>query len=532
MARMTGLFRSRRPVRALPWANDVSRWPLIRAPRRPDMARAEAARREYSEPWWVLAALWAAAGLFAAITVLSGVAPHDEGLVLQGARRVADGQLPYRDFWTNYGPGQFLSLGALVKVFGPSLLVWRIVRIAVVATGALLAFVLARRETSLGWGLAAWAGAAGALAFPAGAGPNATAIALGLGALALARRAPAGAGALAAGASLFRPELGLAAALGVAIAVGRGGLLRIAVGFVATGVVLWLPFFVAAPGDILGDIAGFAGVQDLQRLPFPWRFHGEPDPNKLLEFYGPAILLAGLALWALTAALRRAGPEEWAPAPLALAGAAYLLGRTDEFHLAPLAVVLPVMLAVRCAREEAWFPRALLAIALALAVAQSVERQAALIAHPVGDRSPGVAAADGVKVPAADATAIERLARYVDARVPPGDPILVAPPRFDRVRVGDPLLYVLLDRPNPTRYDVMQPGVVTTAETQREIVADLRRARPRVVVRWLAPTATRTEPNGSGTSSGVTLADAYLRAAYRPAARFGDYEVLVRDPGA
>jgi hypothetical protein len=527
MARMLGLFRSRRPVRALPWANDVSRWPLIRAPRRPDMARAEAARRDRSEPWWLLATLWALAALFAGLTVLSGAAPHDEGLILQGAQRVADGQLPYRDFWTNYGPGQFLVVGALTKVFGPSLLVWRLVRIGVVATGALLAFALARRETSLGWGLAAWAGAAGALAFPAGAGPNATAIALGLGAILLARRAPAAAGALAGAASLFRPELGVAAALGVAIAVGRGGLVRVLAGSAATAFVLWLPFFVAAPGDLLDDVVGFVGIQDLQRLPFPWDYDGEIDPNKLLEFYAPLFLLAGLALWAGDALLRRAGPEEWALAPLAVAGAAYLLARTDEFHLAPLAAVLPVMLAVRMAREEAWLPRALLGIALALAVAQGVERQAALIVHPTGDRSPDVPAADGVRFEGADAAAIERLSRYVDARVPPGEPIFVAAPRHDRVRVGDPLLYVLLDRENPTRHDVMQPGVVTTAETQREIVADLRAARPRVVVRWLAPTATRVEDNGSGRSSGVVLLDAYLRAAYRPAARFGDYEVLV-----
>src|SRR4051794_24363918 len=114
MARMLRLFRPRRPVRALPWANDVSRWPLIRAPRRPDMARAEAARRARAVPWWLLAALWAAAAAFCAATILSGAEPHDEGLILAGAQRIADGRLPYRDFWTNYGPGQFLVLGALV----------------------------------------------------------------------------------------------------------------------------------------------------------------------------------------------------------------------------------------------------------------------------------------------------------------------------------------------------------------------------------------------------------------------------------
>ena len=48
------------------------------------------------------------------------------------------------------------------------------------------------------------------------------------------------------------------------------------------------------------------------------------------------------------------------------------------------------------------------------------------------------------------------------AGCPPGRPVFVANPRHDLVRVGNPLVYVLLDRPNPTRYDVMQPGVVTT----------------------------------------------------------------------
>ena len=45
----------------------------------------------------------------------------------------------------------------------------------------------------------------------------------------------------------------------------------------------------------------------------------------------------------------------------------------------------------------------------------------------------------------------------------PGEPIFVTDPRTDRVTAGDPLLYVITGHPNATRYDVMQPGVVTTA---------------------------------------------------------------------
>jgi hypothetical protein len=108
----------------------------------------------------------------------------------------------------------------------------------------------------------------------------------------------------------------------------------------------------------------------------------------------------------------------------------------------------------------------------------------------------------------------------------------VANPRFDRVTAGDPLLYVITGHPNPTRYDVMQPGVVTAAPGQREIVGSLERSRTRVVVRWLDPRAERPEPNGSSQSSGVHILDDYLRGHYRAMARYGVYQLLVRRDAA
>jgi hypothetical protein len=115
----------------------------------------------------------------------------------------------------------------------------------------------------------------------------------------------------------------------------------------------------------------------------------------------------------------------------------------------------------------------------------------------------------------------------VDRLIGPGQPICVANPRFDRVRVGDPLLYIILGHPNPTRYDVMQPGLVTTAPVQREIIGSLRRTHTRLVVRWLNPTASARENDGAARSSGVHLLDRYLATAFRRDARYGDYEVLV-----
>jgi hypothetical protein len=140
---------------------------------------------------------------------------------------------------------------------------------------------------------------------------------------------------------------------------------------------------------------------------------------------------------------------------------------------------------------------------------------------------------DGVKARRGEARALEELVPYVRERVPAGAPIFVANPRHDLVRAGNPLVYVLAGRPNPTRYDVMQPGVVTTEQVQREMVRDLRRSSTDLVVRWLSPVAAEAEPGGAGRSSGVRTLDRHLARRYTEVERFGDYAVLRRrDPRA
>ncbi len=45
-------------------------------------------------------------------------------------------------------------------------------------------------------------------------------------------------------------------------------------------------------------------------------------------------------------------------------------------------------------------------------------------------------------------------------------------------------------------------------------------------MRDTSPLTAAPEPNRAGESSGVTLLDEYLAQAYRPAARYGRFEVL------
>src|ERR687883_1417627 len=97
-----------------------------------------------SRRWLLPLALFAGAALVSGFTILRGIDPFDEGLVLQAARRVGDGQMPYRDFLWAYGPAQPYLLAGLFKLFGTSLLQWRIVRALVDGAVGLVAFVLLR----------------------------------------------------------------------------------------------------------------------------------------------------------------------------------------------------------------------------------------------------------------------------------------------------------------------------------------------------------------------------------------------------
>jgi hypothetical protein len=484
-----------------------------------------------------LAALFALGALLSGLTILEGINPHDEGLVLQAGARIADGELPYRDFYANYGPGQYYLAGALDAVFGPSLLAWRVVRVALDALVAVLAYAFVRRDAPEPFALGAWVAVISVMAHPTLPHPNATALALALGALLLVRRSPIAAGVLCGVAFAFRFDVGAAAAVGAALAAGeRGAALRTAAIAAATATLLVAPFAIAASGDFWDQTIGFAlDEQSLQRLPLPGEYDGGFEPNKILAFYLPYVLMGGLALWLAVAVATRAPLRLWAAFPLALAGLAYLLARADEFHLVPLAAVLPVLLAGAAARE--WLagrrPTALvLALPLALVAIVGLDRNRIDVSDPPIERI-HLHVADGVKAPPEESRALEELVPYVRERVPPESPIFVANPRHDLVRVGNPLVYVLADRPNPTRHDVMQPGVVTTADVQREIVRDLRRSRTQLVVRWLSPVASEAEPNGAGRSSGVRILDRELARRYVEAERFGDYAVLrLRGAGA
>ena len=97
-----------------------------------------------------------AAMLFARPLMINGLNIYDEGIILTGAARVMRGELPYRDFWTQYSPGQFYTLAALFSITGKSVLAARWWDVLTRALLAVALYLLAARATNLLRALPVW----------------------------------------------------------------------------------------------------------------------------------------------------------------------------------------------------------------------------------------------------------------------------------------------------------------------------------------------------------------------------------------
>jgi hypothetical protein len=484
------------------------------------------------------------------------VARYDEGVLLSGAHRLLAGELPYRDFWTIYGPGQFALLAALFRVAGESLAVSRTWEIVVRALLPVLAFLIAARIANRRVAIVVWAillvwlwqfAPTNYPVFPA------LAAVLGATVLLLDRRWAA-AGVLVGVAALFRHDLGAYAALAHLLALGlvnRAGLRDYALGLVALTVPAWLLLALAIPWrELVADLLTFPGtVYPLVRgLPHPLPRH------ELALSFGPIavafhltpllarVLVAGLPLLVVGCAVacwrvwRRLPPGgRLGTLSLVLLAALFLRTawvRSDIAHLVPISVPLVILLTTLAAMiPRQWrLPfggAAALAGALLLALVMRGGVPRTFLLFPCSDPEMPAHLASrvgGACISADQAAAVVQ----VSALVPRADRIFVAATAHDRVLAGDASFYFLADRLPGTRYHELHPGLTTTREVQEAIVGDLERNRVPAVIRveegfW-------EEPNASRMSIGVDLLDRYLGARFVLESRVNRYSIYRRRP--
>jgi hypothetical protein len=451
----------------------------------------------------------------------------DEGIYLEGARRVAQGQQPYRDFFVLTGPLTFWMEGILAHISGMSLIAMRLPLIVETTFMAWAVYWLMSRYAD------AWFSAGTALAFLAygsryqllfvnhrwdSAALATAAIVAALGAKRSTQsRLWISSGFLAAAAAWATPSLGIVMLplLWWSMNTGR----RFALRFVA--------------GGAIGSLAAVLYLQTHQALipmirSLVWTGAHYTRANSVT--YGSAWLgmqAAGLHVEGVKFVLMTLliiVPAVLTPAAIVGWGWYWYRGRNraDASELMPLLAAAAALVlaawprwtsdAILHTMAVSWFLCALLLYRVAPAQIRFWCAGLLLLVccFPLPTNAmmplnywPRETRVGTLRDPDNEVEFLESLQRWIK----PGDSLFVYPYM--------PSLYYFLDARNPTRYTFLQPGMMS-AEDEQGAIADLEAAPPRWVLYENFPAKAVLEiwPNSDPALIPMTALNTYLQQHY------------------
>lgn len=533
-------------------------------------------------PWLGKTALVLAATLLLSVSY-RGLNLYDEGIILAGSLRVMNGEVPYRDFWAMYPPGNFYINALLFSIFGEQAILNRLfdvftkVAIVLVSYAIIRTWLSNRGSLFFSAVLFAFLLVIGTPGFPVF---QATLLALAMvkvlmGAVKTGPDPDASrryfiliflAGALNGLMVSFRHDLAAYALLSVLLwfayplfrSAGhppRPWLPIKEVGWFALGVATtFLPLAIylivnAGYADLYFSlIESPARIYPAYRaLPFPGL-----NLSRLFSASGEGLVYFPFAILALTvlvflSSVLRPGPVhrsaaaprpglQAAPLGLLLFSLVALFSvkgliSPNAIHFAP-AIVFSLILAAYLTRRRSWkwfAPMAALLLVFFAPTALSAVKKAvrnlpqaiAACQHPANPRLVCVSA---------DQDTLEA-ARFIANEFPEARRLFVGTGAHDRIFVGNVAAYFIVPRQPATKWHESHPGIQTRADIQDAIIAELRGAESLVVLvdrRWDGV----REPNRSAESSGNTGLDRFLAESFRLVKEFGSMAVYTRGPSA
>lgn len=527
-------------------------------------------------------ALWLALGVFAALA--PGAFLGVPGKSVAGAWRVLAGEVPYRDFWSMYAPGQFYATAAVLAVAGKQVIAPALVACALKALTASLLYLASlgfgapRRLALLACallGLALFEIAPELSSYP----PTLALIAAALGSIAREPRSCLRAGLFLGCAALFKHDVAAYATAAIALGLlaepwlgnevppSRRKALReaLAVGGTAAGVVALFAAGLAllSGRDALVDLVLFplGDFRIVRSEAYPSLWPNLPLVTKYLE--DTSNLARGRdAVEALSEWMLGNAPQ-----------AAFLcvlfvflrerraFERRTRLGLAVLLAALPLYWWAAHTQQNTHFTSMGVASILALVLASPRLRGragrglflvlalfhiAALFTRPLLDlalplrawsrvESLALPHAAGIHVSPREREVYSTIRAFTDARVAADEPVYLGVERHDAIVINNPRFLWLLDRPCATRYHELHPAITDREDVQHEMIADLERRRVRCAVIWRFgwPEAMLdsivAERRAAIPQCGSTLLDEFLAREFRSALEVGEYVVLWRD---
>lgn len=536
--------------------------------------------------------LFCCAFVFLLLVMQRDINLYDEGVMLVGATRVGNGEIPHHDFYANYGPAQFYILSGLFKLFSPSIFIERLWDTLVRALTVTCIFLIVERAATRREAIFAsiisiiWLGLFCAYAYPVFPALLFTLISAFF-LLHLLQGKAKRFHLLLAGASvgfvaLFRYDIGLGVLATEVLVIsgyvlnqkpsGKENLADLVSILVPYGLgvsIIFLPIALAyltfAPlNDFIFDIIQFPSryYAKTRALPFP-TLHDLVNVPYQLAVYLP------IYVWFITFfVLLRSQPsnmgdplvtqqarvERWILILFcALSMVLYVKGfvRVSPLHMGISIIASFVLFAIilkhrlsgdRVVATIIWISIAAFVVyTLTLndtkKMLWQLESNIKFIISPSTWKEPTSEkemAAGSCRAPIGfERTACFRMEnkqiktiRFLQERTDENELIFIGLSRHDKFILNDALLYFALKLQPATKWHQFDPGLQTSVDIQREMVAELESVKPRFVVLESLPDA--NEPNASAVSSGVTILDLYIKNNYDEVTTFDNIRILER----
>jgi hypothetical protein len=518
-------------------------------------------------------------------TVLS---VYDEGIIAHGALRVFNGEVPYRDFWELYGPAQFWIIAALYKVFGVSLLTERVWDAFIRAMIGLFTYLVASRLASkplalIAWILSvAWLLAVGFYGLPLL--PTLLFVLISAYFFIAFLSEPAKtrllflSGFTVGISACFRHDIGTYAifAEGALLlvqylkspnsntpdhAAAASGFMKnislyfMGVALIGVPVAFYLLWKVPFP-DLWEQffIYPLTVYPYMRYLPYPSilepfrslisNLNGYPmlcfcaPLVDTIPFYFPFFVLgtAGFLLIKTWLMERHSGSNYWDHKRLSILFFIILTGfefiksllrpsYVNLTHVIVLSLILSVIILdeFRRTHRKTIICVGLSLVAMAFYLLGTIHIDVHELFPQRGNQPPR---AWNYRIEPDQAAAI----KFIQEHVPENQKIFVGNARHDKVSINDAMFYFLAERRSATKFDLMAPGQVTTAEVQNQIINELIDNRIQYVV-LVTEWDNSREPNKSSESSGIKLLDDFLSAEYTEVVRFGGYTIREKTAG-
>ncbi len=542
-----------------------------------------------STSWLSSRWFWPVCGIAVVVLVFISMDPtvgqYDESIELDGALQILHGHLPYRDFYTLYGPAQYYVVAAIFRIFGVYAGLSRAVYLAsalVILLGAIKVQSLLGGCRPLGLCAAGvslvWISVAGMYLYPIY--PSLALIVLA--ALCAIRHWQSGlkrwiciAGALIAGVILFRHDLAMYA------------FLSLLVGEVFHHLQVDGRPFRNRCKDILGDLSLFAGCTLAVALPavalllahvpvsdirydlfyypshlyhatrnIPWFDFDKIARGMARARYAVTQSIVLMPIAAAVAAFACLLQREWRSRQEHWQVSSYVMliclvltlpisgvVRPDIIHLVSIPICDSLLLAClmgtlhfsgRYTRAlivgtTIWF--GLTTVVPTWRAGRDSRNTISLVLQPGKAGSfaslchppAGLERITCMRIDPVEEEEVE----YIQQHTGPDEMFYSGVGRHDKLGVNDLLLYFVSKRDPPTKWYDLNPGVQTTYPIQKQMIEDLDRQHVNYVIRNLT-WDNDSEPNQSRFSSGITILDQYIDSNYKTVATFPQVLILRR----